>query len=41
MPQDKVRSEIEKGIGTQFDPKFARLMIEIIDEDADYNMREK
>lgn len=38
MPQSKVRSEIEKGIGTQFDPKFAAVMLQMIDEDKDYTM---
>ena len=41
MPQEKVRSEIEKGIGTQFDPRFARIMLQMIDEDTDYSMRDK
>jgi HD-GYP domain-containing protein (c-di-GMP phosphodiesterase class II) len=41
MPQDKVRSEIEKGMNTQFDPRFARIMLQMIDEDTDYSMREK
>ena len=40
MSQDKVRSEIEKGKGSQFDPRFADIMIEMIDEDTDYTMRE-
>lgn len=40
MPQDKVRSEIEKGIGTQFDPRFAKCMLEIIDEDVNYELHE-
>ncbi len=40
MPQEKVKEEIEKGKGTQFDPVFAELMIEMIDEDKDYSMRE-
>lgn len=35
MPQDKVRSEIEKGSGTQFDARFAKVMLEIISEDKD------
>ena len=26
-----VRAEIEKGIGTQFDPKVAKAMLELID----------
>jgi len=41
MSQDKVRSEIERGMGTQFDPRFAKLMLQMIDEDRDYFMREK
>ena len=41
IPQETVRSEIEKGKGTQFDPKFADIMLGMIDEDPDYNMREK
>ena len=40
MPQEKVRAEIEKGVGTQFDPEFARIMLKLIDEDEEYNMRE-
>ena len=40
LPQKKVREEIEKGIGTQFDPDFAEVMIEMIDEDVDYKMHE-
>ena len=41
LPQEKVRSEIEKGIGTQFDPHFASIMLDMMDEDIDYEMREK
>ena len=33
-------SRFEKGKGTQFDPKFADIMIQMIDEDKDYRMRE-
>ena len=40
IPQDKVRSEIENGIGRQFDEKFARIMLEMIAEDKDYTMHE-
>jgi len=40
MPQEKVRAEIEKGRGTQFDPKFADIMVTMIDEDTNYMMRE-
>ncbi len=40
IPQEKVRSEIENGIGRQFDEKFARIMLEMIAEDKDYTMHE-
>lgn len=41
LPQDVVRDEIEKGKGTQFDPRFASIMLDMINEDPDYDMREK
>ena len=40
LPQEVVRGEIEKGKGTQFDPKFADIMISMIDEDTEYTMKE-
>ena len=40
IPQDHVKSEIEKGMGTQFDEKFARIMLDMIAEDTDYTMHE-
>jgi putative two-component system response regulator len=40
LPQDYVRSEIEKGKGAQFDPVFADIMLQMIDEDLEYRMRE-
>ena len=40
LPQATVREEIENGRGTQFDPAFAEIMLAMIDEDADYAMRE-
>ena len=33
LSQEIVRLEIEKGKGTQFDPVFAEIMLEMIDED--------
>ena len=39
MRQAAVRSEIVKGCGTQFDPKFALIMIQMIDEDKDFTMQ--
>lgn len=40
MPQEVVRSEIEKGKGSQFDPDFAEVLIGMIDEDKEYRMHE-
>lgn len=40
LPQEVVRSEIERNIGTQFDPQIATYMLELIDKDTDFNMRE-
>ena len=40
LPQEKVRAEIEKGKGSQFDPRFADIMLEMIDQDKDYLMRD-
>lgn len=40
MPQARVREEIERGLGTQFDPKFGKIMLEMIDEDKEYRLRE-
>ncbi len=40
MTQDVVREEIVKGRGTQFDPAFADIMIEMIDEDTEFRMQE-
>ena len=40
IPQHIVREELVKGIGTQFDPDFARIMIHMIDLDTEYRMRE-
>lgn len=41
LPQEMARAEIEKGKGTQFDPKFADIMLNMIDEDTEYKMREE
>ncbi len=40
MPQQKVRQEIENGKGTQFDPKIAQIMLDMIDEDTNYEMKQ-
>ena len=39
-PQEVIRSEFEKGRGTQFDKEIADIMIQMIDEDKDYTMRQ-
>lgn len=41
IPQQSVREEIVKGAGTQFDPKFAKIMQHLIDLDTEYEMKEK
>ena len=40
IPQDKVREEVVKGIDTQFDPYFAKIMLHLIDLDTEYQMKE-
>ena len=39
-PQAEVRAEIERCRGTYFDPDIANIMLQMIDEDSDYKMRE-
>ncbi len=41
LPQQEVYEEIKKGMGTQFDPVFADIMLALIKEDSAYDMREK
>ena len=38
LPRDYVRGEIEKGRNTQFDPVFADILLQMIDEDKEYRM---
>lgn len=40
LPQNVVRNELLRGIGKQFDPDFAEIMIKLIDTDIEYQMRE-
>ena len=40
LPQDVVREEIVKGKGTQFDPDIADIMLQMIDEDTEYTMKQ-
>ncbi len=38
--QEYIKSELKKGRGTQFDPEFADIMLAMVNEDKDYQMRE-
>lgn len=40
LPQEVVRAELEKNMGTQFDPEVAKYMIALIDEDTEYVLHE-
>ncbi len=40
LPQQQVLREIKDGSGTQFDPRFAQVMIDLIKDDPDYTLRE-
>lgn len=41
MSQEKVRAEIEAGAGLQFDPGIAKIMLEIMEEDKEYQLRQQ
>ena len=41
IPQHIVREELVKGMRTQFDPEFAKIMIRLIDLDSEYDMQER
>lgn len=41
IPQQKVREEFIKCSGTQFDPRYAKIMLHLIDLDTAYDMKEK
>ncbi len=41
LPQQVVYEEIKKGKGTQFDPVYADIMLQMMDADKEYNMRER
>ncbi len=41
LPQQTVKEEMIKGAGTQFDPEYADIMVRLINEDTEYNMREQ
>ncbi len=40
LPQEKVREEIVKGMGTQFDPAVASIVLQMIDDDPEYKLKE-
>jgi len=40
LPQEVVREELVKAKGTQLDPKFTDIMLQMIDEDVEYRMHE-
>ena len=40
MDTDYVMNEMKRGRGTQFDPKFTDIMLDMIDEDTEYQMHE-
>ncbi len=40
LPQAVVRQELINGRGTQFDPGFADIMLQIMDEDREFKLRE-
>ena len=40
LPQQLVREELVKGMETQFDPEFAKIMLHLIDIDTEYQMKE-
>ena len=41
LPQDKVRDELKKNAGTQFDPVIVEAMLQIMDEDVYYTLHEQ
>ena len=40
LPQDVVRNEISKGLGTQFHPKWGKIMLQLIAQDTSYTMHQ-
>ena len=40
LPQDVIRGELVTGKGTQFDPKIVEVMLQIVDEDTEYRLRQ-
>lgn len=40
IPRMYVREELVKGMGTQFDPNYAKIMLHLLDRDEEYKMKE-
>lgn len=40
LPQETVKEEIENGLGTQFHPKWGKLMLKLIEKDTSYTMHQ-
>lgn len=40
LPRETIRKEFVKNLGKQFDPTFGQIMIDLIDSDKEYQMRE-
>lgn len=38
MPQEVVKEELRKGSGTQFDPQFVEIMLQMMEEDTEYRL---
>lgn len=41
MAQGAVREQVERGLGTQFDPTYGSIMLQMIDDDPEYLLRER
>jgi len=41
LPQQIVREELVKGMGTQFDAEYAKVMLSLLDRDVEYRMKER
>lgn len=40
LPQEVIRGELVAGKGTQFDPQIVEIMLDMVDEDKEYQMRQ-
>ena len=40
LTQEQIKKELIEGKGTQFDPRFADVMLDMIEEDKDYKLRD-